>query len=94
MPVSAKPGVAGEAKPQGASGEGATPGGPEVTLEEEGEPEVKSKLAPPPKEERHKTEAVPKKTLAEREEEKALEGVPKDVHDMLKVCCTHVGHFM
>ena len=85
VPVSAKPGVAGEAKPQGASGEGATPGGPEVTLEEEGEPEVKSKLAPPPKEERHKTEAVPKKTLAEREEEKALEGVPKDVHDMLKI---------
>ena len=86
--MSAKPGVVGEAKAQGTAGEGVATGGPEVTLEEEEEPEVKSKLAPPPKEGSQKTEA-PKKTLAEREEEKALEGVPKDVHDMLKVCAQH-----
>lgn len=63
----------------------ATPNGPDVKPEgEEDEPEVKSKLPPPPKEGSQKPE-VPKKSLAEREEDKALEGVPRDVHDMLKV---------
>ena len=67
------------------------PGGPEVTLEEEEEPDVKSKPTPPPKPGSHTTEAL-KKTLAEREEEKALEGVPTDVRSMLKVCTHHTLH--
>eukprot|EP00731_Ephydatia_muelleri_P019637 Em0012g462a len=83
VPEPAKPGVVGEARTQGTSGERVAPGGPEVTLEEEEEPDVKSKPTPPPKPGSHTTEAL-KKTLAEREEEKALEGVPTDVRSMLK----------
>ena len=87
--VSAISGVVGEVETQEKPREGVTTDGPEVTLEEEEEPEVTSKLPPPQREGNQKTE-VPKKTLIEREEEKALEGLPKDACKILKVW--HTSH--
>ena len=79
----------GEVKTQETLGVGVAPCGPEVTLEEEEEPRVKSKLPPFQKQGSQITE-VPKKTLAEQEEEKALEGLPKDACKILKVW--HTSH--